>query len=171
MLPEEPAGLIPTRTPGAVRFEATLNWKSGADAVLGDIIPSLSNPKLVKVLVSESDEIDGIRRVSGEVRAFSEEDIQGALDFILSTITSTAAISEAVLEVRCVRLARPHIVSEATLGRLARGLWEAGFRVRFGACWTPLCAGEEAAVGVRGVEDAREHIEDLGPWEVVSPAL
>ena len=163
--------MIPTRTPGAVRFEATLTWKRRKDAVLGDILPYRPASKSVKVLASETDGIDGVRHISGEVRAFVEEDIQGTLDPILSTITSTAASSEAVLEVRCFRLARPRVVRRATLERLARGLWKAGLGVRFGACWTPLRDGEEAAVGIRGAEDVRERIEDLGLWEVASSAL
>ena len=171
MLSEEMAGWIPTRTPGAVRFEATLTWKSGKDAVPGEILPSRRVSKLVKVLVRESAETDGVKRISGEVRAFDEGDLRSTLDPILSTITSTAAISEAVLEARCFRLARPRVVPRATLEDLALGLWGAGLEVRFGACWTPLYAGEEAAVGIRGMEDARERIEGIWPWEVALSTL
>lgn len=175
LLSEEPAGLIPTRTPGAVRFEATLTWKSGEDAVTGKILPSWPASESVNVSAKESNGNDAVRRISGEVRAFVEEDMRNTLDPILSTITSTAATSEAVLEMRCFRLARPHVVPQTTLESLALGLWGAGWGVRFGTCWTPLRAGEEAAVGIRGAERgaeyARELIKDFGLWEVASSSL
>lgn len=167
--------MIPTRTPGAVRFEATLTWKSGEDAVTGKILPSWPASESVNVSAKESDGIGAVRRISGEVRAFVEEEMRNTLDRILSDITSTAAVSEAVLEMRCFRLARPHVVPRTTLESLALGLWEAGWGVRFGTCWTPLRAGEEAAVGIRGAERgaeyARELIKDSGPWEVVRSTL
>lgn len=167
--------MIPTRTPGAVRFEATLTWKSGEDAVTGKILPSWPASESVNVFAKESGGIGAVRYISGEVRAFVEEDMRNTLDPILSTIISTAAIFEAVLEMRCFRLARPHVVPRTTLESLALGLWEAGLGVRFGACWTPLRAGEEAAVGIhgaeRGAEYARELIKDSGPWEVVRSTL
>lgn len=169
LLPEEPAGLIPTRTPGAVRFEAKLTWRSPEEAMPGKVLPSL--PRGVKVYITEPDEPGENRWISGEIRAFAERDLDDALDSILRAVTSAAALSEAVLEVRTVRVARPRIVSRDVLGGLARGMWESGFGVRFGPCWTPLWDGVEAAVGTRDLEDAHERIRILGPWEIASRPL
>lgn len=168
LLSEEPAGLIPTRTPGSVRFEATLSWRSSEEAVQGGICPSLSQS--VQASIIESDEPGGVRYISGEIRAFTEEELEGALDSLLRAATSTAAISEAVLEVRSVRVARPRVVPRNVLERLARELWEAGYEVRFGPGWTPLYDGVVAAVGIRGAEDAYERL-NLGPWEIASRPL
>ena len=168
LLPEEPAGLIPTRTPGSVRFEATLTWQSPKDTVRGGICPS--PPKSVKAFISESDGPEGVRRISGEVRAFAEEELADVLDSLLRSVTSTAAISEAVLEVRSIRVARPRIVPRGVLERLSRGLWESGFGVRFGPGWTPLYDGAEVAVGIRGAEDAYERLS-RGSWEIASRPL
>lgn len=164
MLSEEPFGLVPTRTPAAVSFRASLTWKSGEEIYRGQILPD--PPQTVRVFASESEETDGMGRISGEVRAFTEADLQGALDGILHSITAKAAISEAVLEIKCVRRAHPYVVPRETLEQLARGLWDAGCRVEFGACWTPLYGGEDAAVGIAGAEDAFGFAKDLRSWEL-----
>ncbi len=169
LLTGEPAGWIPTRVPGAIRFEATLTWRSPEEALRQDICPSL--PKSVKACINETDGPDGARHVSGEIRAFVEEDLEDALDSALQTVSSTAALSEAALEIRAVRVARPHVVSRFELERLARGLWEAGFGVRFGPCWTPLYDGAGVAVGIRGAEGDYERLRGFGPWEIASPPL
>ena len=168
LLSGEPAGRIPTRTPGAVRFEATLTWQNPEEAVPHDICPPLSGS--VKAFISESGEPGGIRYISGEIRAFLEEELESALDSILQEMSSTAALSEAMLEMHCVRVARPHVAARDALERLARGLWEAGFGVRFGPCWTPLYGGVEVAVGIRGAEGVYERLS-LDSWEIASSPL
>ncbi len=168
LLPGEPAGLIPTRTPGSFRFEATLCWQSPEEAVQGRICPAL--PRSVRASINESDDPEGMRRISGEILAFDEEDLEDALDSLLRAVTSTAAISEAVLEVRSVRVARPRVAPRDVLEDLARGLWKAGCGVRFGPGWTPLYDGAEAAVGIRGAEDFFGRLS-LGRWEIVSLPL
>ncbi|MDQ4106950.1 MAG: hypothetical protein M3157_07245 [Actinomycetota bacterium] len=169
LLPEEPAGLIPTRTPGAIGFEATLAWQSPEEAVRTAICPAL--PRSVKARICETDGPGEIRRISGELRAFAERDLEHCLDSVLRTLTSTAAVSEAVLEIRSVRVARPRAVPRGALERLARGLWEAGLGVRFGPGCTPLYDGAEVAVGIRGAEAAYERLRDRGSWEIVSRPL
>ncbi len=169
LIPGEPAGLIPTRTPGAIRFEATLTWRSPEEAVRNIIYSLLSSS--VKARISETDEPGEVRRISGEIRAFAEEDLESSLDSVLRAIISTAAVSEAMLEMRSVRVTRPRTVPRGVLERLARGLWEAGFRVRFGPGWTPLYDGVEVAVGTRGAEAAYERLRDCGSWEVASRPL
>ena len=164
LLSEEPFGLVPTRTPGAVSFEASLTWKSGQEADQGRMLPAL--PQSVKVFAGESEEVDGLRRISCEVRAFDEGDLQGALDVILHYITSKAALFEAVLEIKCVRRAHPYVIPREILEQLAHGLWNSGCKVEFGTCWTPLYGEEDAAVGVRGAEDAYALIKDLHPWQL-----
>lgn len=134
-----------------------------------DICPHL--PGSVKAFISESDEPGGIRYISGEIRAFVEEELENALDSVLQKVSSTAALSEAALEMHCVRMACPRIISCDALERLARGLWEAGFGVRFGPCWTPLYGGAEVAVGIRGAEGGYERLRDLDSWEIASPPL
>ena len=168
LLSGEPAGRIPTRTPGAVRFEATLTWQNPEETVQRDICPPF--PGSVKAFISESGESGGIRYISGEIRAFVEEELENALDSVLQTVSSTAALSEAVLEMHYVRVARPRVAARDALERLAGGLWEAGFGVRFGPCWTPLYGGAEVAVGIRGAEDVYERLS-LDSWEIASSPL
>lgn len=169
LLSGEPDGWIPTRTPGAIRFEATLTWQGAEEAVRHDICPTL--PGSVKAFVSESDEPGGVRCISGEIRAFDERVLEDALDSVLQTISSTAALTEAALEMHCVRLARPRVVPRYALERLARGLWEAGFGIRFGPCWTPLPGDAEVAVGVRGAGGGYERLRGLDSLEIASPPL
>jgi hypothetical protein len=169
LLSGEPAGRIPTRTPGAVRFEATLTWQNLEEAVQRNICPPL--PGSVKAFISESGEPGGVRYISGEILAFAEEELESALDSILQEVSSTAALSEAVLEMHCVRVAHPRVAARDALERLARGLWEGGLGVRFGPCWTPLYGGAEVAVGIRGAEGVYERLRDLDSWEIASPPL
>lgn len=175
MLPEEPAGLIPTRAPGAVRFEVKLTWRSPEEAVLGSIIPS----PLKGVRFFYLDGTNGAtgpgetetRCISGEIRAFTEKDLDDALDSVLGSVTSMAALTEAVLEVKTVRVARPRTLSRGAVVGLASEVWGAGFGVRFGPCWTPLWDGVEAAVGIGGLGEAHERMGGLGSWEIVSRPL
>lgn len=170
LLPDEPAGLISTRTPGAVCFEATLTWRNPEEAVTGDVLPALS--ETVRASVQDASEPDAVRRIRGELRAFDEDELARALDSLLRSLTSTAALSEAVLETHYVWVCRPRSVPRGVLERLARGLWEAGLEVRFGPCWEPLHDGAEAAVGVRGAGgDIYERLRDAGPWETASRPL
>lgn len=169
LLPDEPVGLIPTRTPGSVSFEAKLTWRELEEAIWEKICPI--PPKSVKVLLDEHYEPEGSRLISGEIRAFAERDLEETLDSILRNVTSIAAASEAVLEVRSVRNARARVVSLEVLEKLALGVWEVGFGVRFGPCWTPLCGETEAAVGIRSAEDAHERLGDMDSWEITSRHL
>ncbi|MGB3684034.1 MAG: hypothetical protein WA990_16270 [Rubrobacteraceae bacterium] len=179
LLPEEPAGLIPTRTPGAVRFEMKLTWRSPGEAGPERIFPE--PPRGVRLYVDitngggDSGE-SGTRYISGEVRAFSERDLDDALDSLLGAGTSVAALSEAVLEFKTVRIARPRVLTPEAIGNLARGLWESGIGVRFGPCWTPLWEGVEAALGtgaggIGNLEDGNGRVRGLASWETVSRPL
>lgn len=169
LLSEEPAGLIPTRTPGSVSFGANLTWRSPEEMAPDRIRASL--PESVRAFISEYNGSEGTRRISGEIRAFAEQDLKEAMDSILHAVTSTAAASEAVLEVWTARESRPRIVPRELLEQLALGMREAGFRAWFGPCWTPLCNEAEVAVGVRGMEGVYECLKDQGSWEITSRHL
>ncbi len=89
------------------------------------------------------------RIISGEIRALTQQELGSALDAVLRSVTTAAALTEAVLEVEAVRWATPKVGSASALQALARDLWEAGFPVRFGPSWTPV-PGADVCVGVGG---------------------
>lgn len=157
-LPGEPAGLIATRTAGVVEFSATLAGQSPGDVPPGPVLGMLPGfePGTLRCSFVETDESHRTeRRVAGEIRAFTEGELGAALDAALRAITVAAALTEAVLEVRAVRVASPGVASPRALEGLARDLWEAGFAVRFGRSWS-AAPGVEISVGTGGAEGALE---------------
>ena len=113
--------------------------------------------------------MSAIRRVSCEVRAFYAEQLTGALDVLLRCVTTHAALSEAVLETRAVRLADPAVTSATLVEALARQLWDAGLPVSFGPSWKPA-PDADVAVGARGFEEAFEAFLLAYPaWKLPPP--
>lgn len=120
--------------------------------------PILDNPmpgSRFYSLVQTEDATSATHQVSCEIRALHGEQLTGALDAVLRSVTTHAALAEAVLETRAVRLADPTTPPAALVEELARELWDAGFPVSFGPSWTPI-AGADVSVGTRGLEDALE---------------
>jgi hypothetical protein len=150
--------LIATRTAGLVEFSATLAWQSPEDVPPGPVFGMLTGfePGTPRCSFAETDESYRTQRgVVGEIRAFTERELGAALDAALRAVSVAAALTEAALEVRAVRVASPGVASPRALERLARDLWDAGFAVRFGRSWD-AAPGEEISVGIRGAESAFE---------------
>ncbi|CAA9421736.1 MAG: hypothetical protein AVDCRST_MAG78-1089 [uncultured Rubrobacteraceae bacterium] len=69
----------------------------------------------------------------------------------MRSVTAHAALAEAVLETRVVRLANPLATPAPLVEKLARQLSGAGLHASVGPSWTPA-PGADASVGTRGLE-------------------
>ena len=150
-MPGEAAGSIATRTAGAVEFEATLSWRRHEDVPRGPVLPELDGA--ARCSITETGEPGAaMRRLAGEIRAFTPKDLGAALQATLRSLTAVAALTEALLEVGAVRTVPPRVASRPALEELARDLWRAGFSVRFGPSWAPARRAADAYVGSGGGE-------------------
>lgn len=156
LLPGEPPGRISTVNAGAVSFEATLAYRPGEERPDGLTIEALRLPGAKLCHLHSSDGPPGTHRLSCEIRALRAAHLTAALDVVLRRLTEHAALAEAVLETRAVRLAAPTAPPAVLVERLARHLWEAGLRVSFGPSWAPVPAGTGISVGTRGLDTALE---------------
>ena len=161
----EPAGTVATRTAGVAEFGATLVWDRADDVPPGPLLPTL--PETVRYSVVETGKAGEVRReLLGEVLALTQRDLGSALDAVLRSLTSGAAISGALLETRVVPVARPRATSSLIVQTLACDLWDAGFAVRFGPSWTPSPGGG-VAVGFEGAEtELRRFFGGHPSWEL-----
>jgi hypothetical protein len=106
------------------------------------------------------------RRIVGEIRAITQQELGSALDAVVRRVTTAAALTEAVLEVEAVRWATPKAASSRALQALARDLWEAGFPVRFGPSWTPA-PGADVCVGVDGMNrELKDYLSAHPSWRI-----
>ena len=105
----------------------------------------------------------GKRRLTGEIRAFTQAELAFAFETVLREITTVAALTEAVLEVGAVRSVPPGVASRQALEELARDLWDAGFGVLFGPSWAPA-PGADVCVGGSG--DLQEFLRTHPSWSV-----
>jgi hypothetical protein len=120
-------------------------------------------------LTQIDDAASSTRHVSCEVRALRAGQLADALDDALRSVTVHAALTEAVLETRAVRLAEPTVPVVALVEDLARQLWNAGLPVSFGPSWTPA-PDADLSVGIRGLEGALEAFLRAHPtWRGVLP--
>jgi hypothetical protein len=106
------------------------------------------------------------RLLRGEVIALSQSELGAALEALLRTLTTFAALTEATLEVGVVRNVPPRVASPRALESLARVLWEAGFPIRFAPSWTPSPEAD-AYLGVEGGDGLAEFLHSHAAW---SPA-
>ncbi len=154
--------MIATRTAGAVEFGATLAWRSPED-----VPPRLALPELrgaVRCSIAETEGSETTTRcLAGKIRAFTPSELGSALEAALRAVTAAAALTEAMLEVGAVRTVPPGMASARALEELARDLWGAGFRVRFGPSWTPS-PGADVCVGVGGDGGLREFLRSHPSW-------
>jgi len=152
----DPAGTVATTTAGLLEFSATLSWERVEDVPPSPTLPAL--PEAARCSVVETDDpTTGRRGILGEILALSERDLGLALETVLRSLTTTAALSDAVLETRAARVTPPATAPSATLQALALDLWEAGFEVRFAPSWTPV---PEDAIGL-GVLGAEKELESF----------
>ncbi len=102
------------------------------------------------------------------MRALHIEQLTCALDAVLRSVAAHAALTEAVLETRAIRLAYPWAAPSPLVKTLARQLSDAGLRPSFGSSWVPA-PGADLSVGIRGLEDAFETFVATSPtWRQLS---
>jgi hypothetical protein len=146
----DPAGTVATCTAGLLEFSATLSWNRVEDLPQALTLPAL--PETARCSVVETDDpATGRRGILGEILALCERDLGSALQAVLRSLTTSAALSDAVLEIRATRVAPPASAPATTLQALALDLRDAGFEVRFAPSWTPVPVGA-IGLGVLGAE-------------------
>ena len=146
----DPAGTIATRTAGLLEFSATLSWSGLEDLPEAPTLPAL--PETARCSVFETDDPETVKReVLGEILALSERDLGSALENVLRTLATSAALSDAVLRTRATRVASPASAPAPALQALALDLWDAGFGVTFAPSWTPVPEGS-VGLGILGAE-------------------
>ena len=164
MLPTaDPAGTVATCTAGLLEFSATLSWNKSEDLPQ---VPTL--PETARCSVVETDDPEtGRRGILGEILALSDRDLGSALQTVLRSLTTSAALSDAVLETRAARVTPPASAPATTLQTLALDLRDAGFEVRFAPSWTPVPEGA-VGLGVRGAEqELQSFLEAHLSWRAV----
>ncbi len=118
-----------------------------------------------RISVAEDPGSSGRRVIRGEITALTQRELGWALDAVLRSVTTAAALSEAVLEVEAVRWATPKVGSARALQALARDLWEAGFPVCFGPSWTPA-PGADVCVGAGTNRDLGDFLFKHPSWRI-----
>ena len=155
LLYEEPAGRISTRNAGAISFEATLYWHPDDGVSSGPTLDEPTSGARFFSLIETDDPTSATRRISCEIRALYAKQLTAAIDATLRSVTTHAALTEAVLEWHAIRLADPLVAPAALVEELARHMRDAGLTVSFGPSWMPTsCA--DISVGAMGLEDAFE---------------
>ena len=169
LLTGEPAGKISTTSAGVALLEATLCARTGyAPPSVLELHTPPPGARL-RLAARETEPASSECRFSCEVRALRAGALAAALDGLLRALTAHAALADAVLEARYVRLAEPVVHPAPLVEALARDLWSAGFRVSFGPSWTAAPAGG-AAVGIGGLEGPFEcFLREHPAWCVASP--
>jgi hypothetical protein len=162
----DPAGTVATCTAGLLEFSATLSWNRVEDLPQAPTLPVL--PDTARCTVVETDDPEtGKRGILGEILAFSERDLGSALQNVLRSLTTSAALSDAVLETRAARVTPPASTPATTLQTLALDLRDAGFGVRFAPSWTPVPGGA-VGLGILGAEqELQSFIEAHLSWRAL----
>jgi hypothetical protein len=115
-------------------------------------------------IVETDDPETGRRCILGEILALSELDLGSAMENVLRSLTTSAALSEAVLETRATRVTPPASAPATTLQALALDLRDAGFEVTFAPSWTPVPEGA-VGLGMLGAEqELHSFIEAHMSW-------
>lgn len=155
LLEDEPAGLIPTRNAGVAEFEATLTWPPDWEtrAAVIPLLPVVEDSGIRRSL-RESEERESTM-VRGTFSGFDEDSLSESLDETLRALVAVAGVGEAALRTRVSRVRQAYRPDSAAIQQLARQMWGAGSRVRFGPSWSPAPDGVEVTLGCRG---AREEI-------------
>ena len=130
-------------------------------------LPDWAGVGTARISVAETEDSGSTgRRIVGEIRALTQQELGSALDVVVRCVTTAAALTEAVLEVEAVRWAIPEAASARALQVLARDLWEAGFQVRFGPSWTPA-PGADVCVGVGGANrELKDYLSAHPSWRI-----
>jgi hypothetical protein len=124
-------------------------------------------PTGARLSVVETDDGAGTREILGEILALSEGDLGSALESVLRSLTSAAALADAILETSAARLKPVRPAPAGPLQTLALDVREAGFSVRFAPTWTPL-SEDELGLGVGGDEGRlRDFIGSHPSWSMI----
>lgn len=135
---------------------ASLNWQSSDDVPKDSLLPGF--PGTVKHQLRGSPGTEETSRfITGELRALNDRDLTTALDIFLRSLTSGAALTDAVLETNAFRLASPKAAQCSLVCDLARELWAAGFHVTFGPSGEPVTDADIAL----GTADDNGALEDF----------
>jgi len=118
--------------------------------------------------VENADEETDSSIVTGDVRAFGEQDLRQAVDSVLRTISAASALSEAVLEAHAVRRCSPAVTPAAILEALAWDLRDAGFPVAFGRSWSSAPDAEIAVGSGSDGSDLAGFLSGHPSWEVLA---
>jgi hypothetical protein len=162
----DPAGTVATSTAGLLEFSATLSCNRVEDLPQAPTLFALPETARCSVVVTDDPE-KGRRWVLGEILALSERHLGSALESVLRSLTTSAALSDAVLETRATRVTPPTSATATTLQALALDLRDAGFRVRFAPSWTPVPEGA-VGLGVLGAEqELQSFIEAHLSWRAL----
>ena len=162
----DPAGTVATCTAGLLEFSATLSWNTVEDLPQAPTLPAL--PQTARCSIVETDDPEtGRREILGEILALCERDLGSALENVLRSLTTSAALSDAVLETRATRLSPPTSAQATTLQALALDLRDAGFAVTFAPSWTPVPEGA-VGLGILGAEqELQNFIESHMSWRAL----
>ena len=155
LLPEETAGRISTRNAGAIFFRARLSWHPGEGIPAGSTLGEPTSGARFYSHVQNDYLESATREISCEIRALCPEELTGALDAVLRSVTAHAALSEAVLETRTVRLANPSEADPRLAEALAWQLSDFGLCVGSGPSWVPA-PDADISVGTRGFGEVLE---------------
>jgi hypothetical protein len=118
-------------------------------------------------VVETDDPETGRRGILGEIVALTERDLGSALENVLRSLTASAALSDAVLEIRAARVTPPASAPATRLQTLALDLWDAGFEVRFAPSWSPVPEGA-IGLGILGAEqELLSFIEAHPSWRAL----
>ncbi len=167
LLSREPAGRIPTRSAGAVFFEATLTMRPGDELPSGPMLGEPTPGARFYSLTRTDDLASGTHKISCEIRALHLDPLTAALNTVLRSVTVRAALAEAVLETRALRLAEPSVTPDYLVEKLARQLLQYGLRPTFGPSWAPV-AGADISIGTRGrEEDLQTFLHSYPGWKLL----
>ena len=120
-------------------------------------------------IITETEDREAARReISGEVAAFESRELSRLLEETLRTLTEFAALSDAVLEVRTVRVSHPFTVAPGVVRQVARDLCSGGHRVEVAPSWSRKMP-PDAVVGVGVGEDfsVADFVHSLPAWTIV----
>jgi hypothetical protein len=130
----------------------------------GPLLPELKSGARGSITETDVPET-ATRCLAGEIRAFRPSELGPALEVVLRAVTTVATLTEAMLEVSAVRTVSPGVTSTRVLEELARDIWGAGFRVRFGPSWSPA-PGADVCVGVAGDGGLQEFLRTHPSWSI-----
>ncbi len=119
--------------------------------------------------ITEKTDQEAVRReISGEVAAFETRQLSRLLEETLRTLTEFAALSDAVLEVRTVRVSHTIEVASGVVRQVARDLCSGGHRVEVGPSWSRKMPLEAImGIGVGEASGVADFVRSCPAWTVV----